>query len=184
MFEIREIDKDARTHFEAAVYRVGQGKARKAFSRAMNHETAKARTRINRVLRRQTGIKVGDMGRANKLIRAHSNKLEAEINAKGNAFPLKYFRARQFSYGVRANPWNKSRRFPSSFIVRTMGGNVFHRTGGFNSKSGRMNAIEKMWGPSIPNEIMKPEPIREFDVSSAVVLQRAMHELRHILERG
>lgn len=181
MLSIREVGKDARTHFEAAVFRVGQGKARTAFARAMNHETAKARTRINRVLRLQTGIKVGDVSRSTKFIRANSKSLAAEINAKGSAFPLKYFRARQFSYGVRANPWNKSRRFPSSFIVRSLDGHVFHRTGKLNPKSGRMNAIERMWGPSIPKEIMEDKPLAEFDTATADILRRAMHELGRIV---
>ncbi|GHG36074.1 hypothetical protein GCM10017322_38640 [Paracoccus aerius] len=182
MFSVREVGEDARLQFEAAVYRLGQGKARSAFSRAMNHETAKARTRVNRVLRRQTGIKVGDISRATKFLRAYPNKLQAEINAQGDPFPLKHFRARQFKYGVRANPWNTSRRFPGSFIIRSIDGNVFHRTGKLNSKSGRMNAIEKMWGPSLPREIMQPDPLREFDMGGDAVLNRAMHELRRILD--
>ena len=181
MFSVREVGEDVRLQFEASVYRLGQGKARSAFSRAMNHETAKARTRINRVLRGQTGIRVGDISRATKFLRAYPNKLQAEINASGDPFPLKYFGARQFKYGVKAKPWNRSRRFPGSFIVRSIDGHVFHRTGGLNSKSGRINAIEKMWGPSLPREIMQPDPLRQFDLGGNIILERAMHELRRIM---
>jgi hypothetical protein len=167
--------------FEAMVQRFGQGDARKAFARAMNHEGAKAHTVIKRKLRQQTSINTSHINKAVSFHRAGKQTLKTITRGTGAALPLRYFGARQFKYGVRAKIWGRGQRFPGAFIVNSIAGNVFKNTRGFNKKSGRNNAIEKLWGPSIPKEMMKPAVVDAFHGATGDVATRAMHELNRIL---
>ena len=49
---------------------LGEGKARKALSRALNHEGNKGRTQVKRALVKQTGIKYGAVNKAMATVRA------------------------------------------------------------------------------------------------------------------
>ena len=179
---IRELDHQ-RIAFEATVTRIGNSDvAKQAFARAMNHEGRKAFTAVKRELRKQTGIKAGDISRGVSFRSAFRNRLQVVIRATGTPYSLKYFGARQFSYGVRAKPWGKSRRFEGAFIVGSLGGHVFHNTGGPNLRSGRDNAIEKMWGPAIPTEMVKGASLAAFEANTDGIADRAVHELARILD--
>lgn len=59
---IRDLDQ-TRIHFEAAVQRVGEQEANRAFNRALNSEGAKITTSVRRALRQQTGAMFADRGR-------------------------------------------------------------------------------------------------------------------------
>ncbi|AGT09471.1 phage tail protein [Paracoccus aminophilus] len=176
VLRVRELD-DQRIIFEAMVHRVGGGHATRAFSRAINHETAKAQTAVKRVIASSTGIRAGDVQKQIRRTRATVNNLSASIVARGEAFPLKYFGAKQFSFGVRAKPWGQWQRFPHAFVSASLGGHVFVREG-----SGRL-PIRQLWGPSVPAELMRPAAIAAFDYASGEIVDRALYELRRIFER-
>jgi hypothetical protein len=53
-----------------ALAALGEGRARTAMSRALNHEGDKGRTQVKRALVRQTGIKYGAVDKAIATIRA------------------------------------------------------------------------------------------------------------------
>lgn len=172
---IRETN-NARVEFEAAIQKIGQGAAKRAFARAMNFVGSKANTQVRRQVAKQSGIKYGDVSKQVRLRRANVSKLEATIVGRGQTFPLKYFNARQFSYGVRANPWNRSQQFKSAFIVDAYDQDVFVRT------SSERFPIKKLWGPSVPNEMMRTDVLDLFARSTEELQQRALHEVRLILE--
>lgn len=176
MYSVREVGADARQQFEAACFRVGQGVARKAFARAINHEMARTMTPIKRIVAKQTSAKYRDVNRQIGLLRANGASLKAAIRAVGGAMPLKDFGARQFSYGVSARVWGRRQRFKSAFIVNSLGGHAFTRS------TKDRTPIDKMWGPIIPREMMKVEPVSEFDAGSQAVQARAMHELARIMD--
>lgn len=171
---VREMDQQ-RVVFEAMVKRAGGKDAKRAFARAINHETAKANTAVKRELKTETGIKSGDISKALKRTRANSARLTAQIIARGGAMPLKYFSARQFKYGVRATPWGRPQRFKSAFIVASLDGNVFRREG-----KARL-PIEMLWGPAIPNEMVKEKIVNVFNRSTEGIADRAAHELSRII---
>ena len=172
---VRELNRD-RIVFEAMTKRLGGKDAKRAFARAINHEMAKANTAVKRTLRDETGIKAGDVSKALKQRRANERKLTAEIIARGGAMPLKYFAARQFNYGVRAKPWNKAQRFKSAFIVNTLSGHVFHRSGKARTP------IEMLWGPAIPKEMVKEKTVNAFSRATDSIADRAVHEVSRIME--
>ncbi|MDF3606171.1 hypothetical protein PE067_08530 [Paracoccus sp. DMF-8] len=168
--------------YEAAITRIGKSDAKRAFSRALNHEGRKTFTAMKRAVRRQTGLKAYDVNNAVKYGQATKNRLKTTVRATGQREWLRKFGPRQFKYGVRARPWNRSQRFNHAFIVKSLDGNVFINTQKFDPKSGRKNAIRPLFGPSIPEEIMKDESLKEFMRSTDGLADRAAHEIRVILE--
>lgn len=177
---IRSLDRQA-IIFEAAVTKAGEKPARRAFSRAINHEGKKAHTIVKKVLAKETSIKRSEIAKAVVYIRAGDNSLRAIIRGSGSEIPLRDFGARQFKYGVAARVWGTRQRFPGAFIVKSLGENVFKNTGGWNQKAKRFNAIEKLYGPSIPKEMMEAAVVEAFTKSADGVADRALHELNRIL---
>lgn len=177
----RDLD-DVRIKFEATAWRIGSGAAEKVFARALTHEGRKGFTAVKRALRQQTSIKSGTISGAMRFTGAKQKALETRIVGRGREIPLKEFGAKQFTYGVRATVWGRSQRFPGAFmgprpgqVAASLGGHVFHRTG-----TARL-PIEKMFGPSIPKEMVKDQSREAFEAGVANILPRAMHELARVL---
>ena len=63
-----------------ALAALGEGQARTAMSRALNHEGDRGRTQVKRALVRQTGIKYGAVDKAMATIRA---KRDPDLYAQG-----------------------------------------------------------------------------------------------------
>lgn len=147
-----------------------------ALGRAINHTGDKARTQVGRALVKQTGIKYGKVREALKTYRAGARGLVYRIVARGGYVSLKEFGARQTRKGVSAAPWGKRRVFPHTFIVPSLGGHVFERTG-----SGRY-PIRKLWGPAIPAEMVKDQSKAAFERTVAAELPaRIDYEINAIL---
>ena len=173
---LRDLDQQ-RVRFEAMIRRVGERDAKLAFSRALTHEGRKGYTAVRRALRNQTSAKAREVSAATRFRGSSTRRLTTMIEAGGGHIPLKEFGARQFSYGVRAKVWGRTVRLRSAFIVDSMGGNVFKRT------TSRRLPVEKMWGPSIPKEMVKDQSLSVFESSAGNVADRAMHELNRILRK-
>ncbi len=177
---LRLLDRQA-ILFEAMLFKVGDKPAKRAFARSLNHEGKKAHTAVKRKLRDETSIKIGEISRSVVFVKAGDNSLRAIVRGTGSEIPLRDFGARQFKYGVAAKVWGKRQRFPGAFIVDSIGGNVFKNTRGWNAKAKRFNAIEKLYGPSIPKEMLEDTVVEVFSNIADGVSDRAMHELSRIL---
>jgi hypothetical protein len=161
--------------------------ARRAFAAGLNHTGAKARTQVVRALSKQVGLTQAKVRRLGgiKATRANPQRLGYSIGSTGRHIELKEFSARQFSFGVRAKPWGRSQRFESAFIFAgtprsgqpIAGGSVFRRT------SGESFPIQRLFGPAIPNELVKDESARAFEDASLELGPRIAHEVRR-LTRG
>lgn len=171
---LKELDQ-TRIRYEAMVQRVGDGVATMAFSRALNHEGRKTFTAVKREMRKQTSIPVSMITAAMKFKASSRAHLRTIISGSGRPLPLRLFGAKQYSYGVRATVWGRAQQFKSAFIVASKGGNVFHRT------SRKRLPIEKMYGPGIPQEMVKGDVVATFERSRTAVMERAMHEIKFIL---
>ena len=145
---IRDLDQ-TRIHFEAAVQRVGEQAATRAFNRALNSEGNKVRTQVRRALRHQTGAKAALINRETRVLRSSFSNLTYTIEARGDYLGLSHFSPRQFAYGVRAKPWGRWQRFDSAFLVGSLANNAFVREG-----RARL-PIKKMFGPAIPKEMLQ-----------------------------
>jgi len=113
---IRDLDQ-TRVHFEAAVQRVGEQEANRAFNRALNSEGDKVRTAVRRALRQQTGAKAPLINRETRSFRSTFSNLVYTIEARGDHLGLSHFAPRQFRYGVRAKPWGRFQRFEGAFLI-------------------------------------------------------------------
>jgi hypothetical protein len=172
---IKDLDQ-TRIRFEAMVQQAGEGAAALAFSRALSHEGRKSFTAVKRSLRKQTDIP-SSMITASMAFRSSSQRnLRTIITGSGKELPLSLFKPSRFSYGVRAKAWGRHQTYRSAFIVATYDGNVFHRT------SRKRFPVERMFGPSIPKEMLKDQTLETFEKSGNAVMDRAMHELSRILK--
>lgn len=160
--------------FEAAVRRLGERGARRAFSMALNREGRSARTRLRRVLMAQTSIKSPDISRALSFRPAKPGKLRIEITGRGRPLPLSYFGAKQFRYGVRARVWGNAQRFPGAFLVASLG-NAYVRLG-----AARL-PIRGMFGPSIPREMLRDEALEAVEGIDPKVLAEARRQVTRLL---
>lgn len=183
---VKDLD-ETRIRFEAMMLQFGEKDAALAFSRALNHEGRKTFTAVKRSLRKQTSIPAGMIARAMKFEGTKKGHFRTIIEGRGSQLPLRLFGPKQFSYGVRAKVWGRHQSFKSAFIVGKLGGNVFHRTGDFGKmakgkyKGRRREKIQRMFGPGIPQEMVKDETLDTFERSGNAVMDRAMHELQRIL---
>lgn len=174
---IRDLDQ-TRKHFENAVRLVGEEKATRAFNRALNSEGDKVRTQVRRSLRKQTGAKQDLINRLTKSFRSSFSGLTYTIQAQGDHVGLSHFNPRQFSYGVRAKPWGRSQRFEKAFLITSLHDNVFVREGRARFP------IRKMFGPSIPKEMMRDATRDGFEAAQPNVLAEATRQLQRVIEGG
>jgi hypothetical protein len=172
---IRDLDQ-TRIHFEAAVARVGEQAATRAFNRALNSEGNKVRTQVRRALRKQTGARAALINRETRTIRSTFTNLTYAIEARGDYLGLSHFSPRQFGYGVRAKPWGRWQRFESAFLVGSLGNNVFLREG-----RARL-PIRKMFGPAIPKEMLQHATRDAFEAAQPNVLAEATRQIRRMID--
>lgn len=152
---------------------LGNGQAKVAMSRALNHEGDKGRTQVKRVLAKQTGINYGKINKAVRTINSTPATLVYTIEARGDETNLGLFGARQGKKGVSAAPWGKRRVFPHTFLVH---GKVYAREG-----KARL-PIKGLFGPNIAREIVKDESAEAFRTGSANIADRVGHEVARMLD--
>jgi len=172
---IRDLDQ-TRVHYEAAVARLGERDATRAFNRALNSEGNKIRTQVRRALRQQTGAKAALVNRETRVIRSSFSNLSYTIEARGEHLGLSHFSPRQFGYGVRAKPWGRWQRFDGAFLVGSLSNNAFVREG-----RARL-PIRKMFGPAIPKEMLKDATRDAFEAAQPNVLAEATRQVARLLE--
>lgn len=170
-----EVDARSLVRLEEAFRKAGN-QAPHAIRRALNWTGDRATTLVTRALAKQTGAKYGAVKSALKQVRANYGTLAYRIVARGPAIPLNAFGARQTRKGVSAAPWNTRRVFPHTFIVPAFGGNVFVR------ETSKRAPLKKLWGPAIPNELVRGESKEAFERTVATQLPaRLEHEIMAIL---
>jgi|HubBroStandDraft_3_1064219.scaffolds.fasta_scaffold00326_9 hypothetical protein len=141
--------------------------------RAVNDAGNAARTQVVRTLGRQMGLPYATV-RQGLSIRPATSEPVYEINSVGGYLSLKSFDAEQRRGGVSARPWGQRRMFRGTFIVRSLGGQVFRRT------TQARFPIVKLWGPAMPQEMVRGAVPGAFE---AAVKQRLPVRLAHHLER-
>ena len=158
------------------VYQAGPKRIQQVISRVLNHVGGTARTKVKSTLAKQMGLPAGTVDARLITKRAYPGNQSFEITAAGRPIPLAEFDARQTRRGVSARPWGQRRVFPGTFIVEKLGGQVFRRVG-----RARL-PIVKLWGPSIPREMLRDEVPRVFFEEIRTKLPiRLQHELRRVL---
>ena len=157
-----------------ALAALGEGRARTALSRALNHEGDKGRTQVKRALVKQTGIKYGGVNKAMATIRATPATLTYTLKARGDETNIAWFGGQQRRKGVSAAPWNKRRILRHSFIVPRFG-RAFIRT----AKS-RL-PIRPLYGPNLARELVKDSSAAAWQSGVANIVARVGHEIGRML---
>lgn len=160
--------------------------APKVINRALNRTGDMARTRVVRVLAKQTGLPQKTIRKAVKVKRASWSDLEYTLRSSGGDVSLKYFKARETRAGVTAFVRGERQLFESSFmkggsfsrgrVSLNMGGHVFQRIGS-------RTELEKLKsGVFIPIEMVEGATADAFEGLVADVLPRRIsHEISRSL---
>lgn len=168
---------------------LGERDGHRALARAVNRTTTTVRGRVAGAISKQSSIPLADIrsGTKTEQVRPGSGgALEGRIIATGKPLSLKAFKPRQNAYGTRAKVWGKLQTFKSAFIfagtpksgMPVAGGHVFVRT------SAKSLPIERMFGPSIPEEMVRGESKRVFEETTRTMLpQRVAHEIARLLRK-
>lgn len=164
---------------------VGSRQAHRALARAINRTTITVHGRVVRAIRKQSDIPTAIIRRQvkRKLASVKGGALEGIVSATGSPLSLKHFRARQFSFGVKAKWGGKWHEYQSAFmgprpgvLAPALNGHVFVRT------SASRFPIEMLFGPSVPEELVRGESEKAFNETVATMLpQRVAHELGRLL---
>ena len=144
-----------------------------ALKRAVNDAGNAARTQVVRTLGRQMGLPYSKV-RESLTIRPAGREPVYEINSVGGYLSLQSFGAEQRRAGVSARPWGQRRVFRGTFMIRSLGGQVFRRT------TRARFPIVKLWGPAMPQEMVRGAVPGAFE---AAVRERLPARLAHHLER-
>lgn len=171
-----EVDARQVSSLVTTIARMGS-EARPAISRALNHTGGKATTKMARAIAKQAGLAYGKVKAALQDHKASPAGMVYRITAKGPTLSLKEFKPRQTQKGVSASPWGTRRTFPHSFIGGgVLGGHVYVRT------SKARFPLKKLFGPAIPNEMVRDQSKQAFEGTVAMELPaRLAHELSRIL---
>lgn len=182
---VRPLD-DVLKRFVNQIGAVGSTQGHKALARAVNRVTNTIHGRVLRAIRKQSDIPTAIIRRHVKKRLANTSAgsaIEGVIWATGKPLSLKYFRARQFSFGVKAKWGGSWHSYPSAFmgprpgvVSKKLGGHVFIRT------SAARFPLEMLFGPSVPEELVRGESARIFrETVEDMLPRRVAHELSRML---
>jgi hypothetical protein len=110
--------------------------------------------------------------------------IAGQILARGRPLSLKVFGAKQFKYGVRVKLRGENVKLYGMFIYAgtfnsgkfVAGGHVFQRT------TAASLPIEKQFGPSVPESVVKGKAKDAFEDTVATVLPRRLrHEIGRLI---
>jgi hypothetical protein len=147
--------------FENAADRIEEIDAR-LLSQSLNRAGDKGKTQVSRATARVTGLPYYRVLRVEKVAKATPGKFDYRIEATDGFTSLADFKPRETRAGVSAAPWGERRTFGGSFA---QGGQFPHRVPAaglhdqiFKRVGDERLPIERLYGPSIPVEIVKGEP--------------------------
>lgn len=154
----------------------------KNIARAIDQVGNKTKTVVKRVTAQQAGVKVGKvgavltssttMGQGGAIVRG-----QYEIICRDVTLSLKEFTPRSDAHGVFAWPWGKRKYFPHAFFGP--GGHVFERVSKLGTRRGPRPThsqlpFHKLWGPAIPNEMVKDNAEQAFYRTASELLGPAI----------
>lgn len=153
--------------------------ARDAMMHAVNDTGDRARTQVVRSLAKQMGLPYGTVREKLRTRVANKSALLYQLETTGGFMSLRSFDPQERKRGVSARPWGTRRVFRSTFIVRSLGGQVFRRT-----TSARF-PIQKLWGPAMPVEMLRDNVPKDWETAVQVHLPaRLAHHLNRLLKSG
>ena len=180
-------DDDVLKRYANQIGALGKRKAHQALARAVNRTTHTVHGRVARAIVKQSSIpaRIVRQQLSKQTVRLGSGgALEGAVFASGRHVPLKEFRPRQFTWGVRVKLWGKQTRLKGMFIFagtyrsgkHVGNGHVFQRV------TTASLPIEMQTGPAVPIEMVRGESAKEFERTVTSMLpDRIAHEIGRLL---
>ncbi|MDQ0301373.1 hypothetical protein [Ancylobacter polymorphus] len=148
---------------------------KRGLSRAMGEHLRLQERQAVTLLSAQTKLPGGRVGGATR-IRFTSGSIVGRLQVRDQSVPLGELTSRSWSRsapGASAEDWN-SKTYEGTFIVPRFGGRIYRRTG-----KGRF-PIRKVWGPLLPNELLRPDMPARPAMERLVESDLAARALRHV----
>lgn len=176
-----------------AMAAIGEGRARKAYARAINRVGSTAITQTGRALAQQTGLPARVTRKAlSNPIKATPASLGFFKRVRGGDIGLKYFRARETLRGVSAAPLNHRRVFAHTFIkgalfpdrvdLPRLNGHVFMPDTAIK-RWGRLPIEKEESGVILPEQLVRGQSKAAFEAATRGLGPRVEHEIR-VITRG
>ena len=191
MATLQVIPDEVFKQYVAAIQQLGEGKATLAFARAINRVVTTIEGRVVKAIRHQSQIRTNLIRAAIRHQLASvaiGSTLEGKIIAQGKPIPVSVsnFGGKQFSFGVRAKWDGAFHTFDQAFMGPSPGvlapalhGLAFRRT------SNTRFPIEVMYGPAVPEEMIRDESAKVYETTVLIMLpERIGHELGRMLPAG
>ncbi|MEW6257440.1 MAG: phage tail protein [Pseudomonadota bacterium] len=184
---------DYLARYAARMRAIGEYYARQAMAHALNRAGDTAYGRVRTTLSNHLGVKYRALRITNALRRktAYEGRLEYKVIAIGSHFDMIHAkgvrtrkvvrevngRVRSFQM-VYASAWNVPRAYPGAFIGRgSQGLQIFTR-----ANDDRF-PLHRVWGPSIPVEILREPTVNVFEETIEDVLpKRLEHEVSRLFD--
>lgn len=164
-----------------AVRALGDGKARRVFSHALNRVGDMGRTQIRRSLAKQTSIKYGTVIAHTRTVGSNPSNLTYRYIAQHRHLGLTHFGpVYKTQVGVSAKPWKVRHRHPGTFFA-------YGQSGIYKCLTKKRFPIKKLWGANLAVE-MTERPGDEAQQAFAVVVdvqlpRRVQRELARMLPK-
>lgn len=161
-----------------------RAKTHRVIARAANYEGRKVFTVVKRTLARQTSIKYGAINKNMRFFPAKTkgDAIETVIFGSGKHFSLRDFGPRQLKPGTRAKVWGKNKMHRGAFmgprpgaVSAKLGGHVWKRD------TAKRYPISRVWGPSIPVEMVKDATLEAFYASAPQIIARVSKEIAAVM---
>ena len=156
-------------------------------TRTVNWTGRRASTQVNRTLSAAMGLPQKELRGFLQVFPARYADITYTIRGVGRPISLRAFGAVQRQKGVSARPWGERRLFRGTFIVDSLGGSVYVRTGvKARATKGKFKGqyreqIKKLWGPAVPREMAQHVTVRAFN---ATVTEHFPKRLEHEVQRA
>ncbi|MDF1599636.1 phage tail protein [Mesorhizobium sp. YIM 152430] len=155
----------------------------RAMARAINRTVVGAHVQVSRAVAKQSSIPLAEVRRSmkRKMVNPGSRgALQGALEASSPAKPIRDFMPKQFAWGVRVKAWGKMQRYPGAFIFAGTfkSGKPVAKFHALVNRRTAINPLEIMYGPSVPQEMVRRPSSDVFETTAYRILpQRLHHEL-------
>lgn len=161
----------------------------RAMARAINRTVVGTYVQVSRAVAKQSSIPLAEVRSAikRKMVNPGSRGvLEGALEASSSAKPIRDFKPKQFSWGVRVKAWGKMQRYAGAFIFAGTfkSGKPVAKFHALINRRTAVNPLEIMYGPSVPQEMVRRPSRDVFETTAYRILpQRLHHELGRLFRK-
>jgi len=173
-----EYDKGSRRVLAQLSANLGKtAEIKRGMSRALGEHLRMQERQAVTLLAAQTSLPGSRVGGTTR-VRHSSSSLVGRLQVRDESVPLGELTSRSWSrdaVGATAGDW-KGETYPHTFTVQRYGGRIYKRT------SSKRFPIVKVWGPLLPNELLRPDMPTRPAMERLVESDLVPRVLRHVVK--